>query len=118
MAPRVQASWKEESHRRHRRFGWNVPRPSWFPAWLASKVLELWRERSRRRRVSWSLQQCCSSSSHHPVAPVPPCLNSAFHDRDNDIVAWYNPGAHAKRPTPGLGRAPRRRLFEARRLGI
>ncbi|RRT47023.1 hypothetical protein B296_00051474, partial [Ensete ventricosum] len=26
----------------------------------------------------------CSS-----VAPVPPCLNSAFHDRDSDIVACY-----------------------------
>ncbi|RZR95992.1 hypothetical protein BHM03_00024911, partial [Ensete ventricosum] len=55
----------------------------------------------------------CSS-----VAPVPPCLNSAFHDRDNDIVAWYNPGVRPKRPTPGLGRALRRRLFEARRLEI
>ncbi|RRT55327.1 hypothetical protein B296_00042277 [Ensete ventricosum] len=51
------------------------------------------------------------------VAPVPR-LNSAFHDRDNDIVAWYNPGARPKRPTPGLGRAPRQHLFEARRLEI
>ncbi|RRT52228.1 hypothetical protein B296_00049458, partial [Ensete ventricosum] len=109
---------------------WNVPRPSRFPAWLASKVLELWRERSRRRCISWSPQQRCSSS-HHPgaiivasrsryssVAPLPPCLNSAFHDKDSDIVAWYNPGARPKRPTPRLGRAPRRRLFEARRLEI
>ncbi|RWW01727.1 hypothetical protein GW17_00035219 [Ensete ventricosum] len=43
--------WKEESRRRHHRFGWNVPRPSRFPAWLTSKVLELWRERSRPHYV-------------------------------------------------------------------
>ncbi|RZR83946.1 hypothetical protein BHM03_00010671 [Ensete ventricosum] len=96
MAPRFW-SWKEKSRRRHRRVGCNVPRPSRFPAWLASK---------------------CCSSSHHPVAPVPPCLNSAFHDRDSDIVACYNPGARPKRLALGLGRAPRRRLFEARRLEI
>ncbi|RWW54420.1 hypothetical protein BHE74_00039008, partial [Ensete ventricosum] len=59
-----------------------------------------------------------SRSRCNSVPPVPPCLNSTFHDRDNDIVAWYNPGARPKRPTPGLGRAPRRRLFEARRLEI
>ncbi|RRT76917.1 hypothetical protein B296_00000904 [Ensete ventricosum] len=78
MAPRFW-SWKEESRRRHRRFGWNVTRPSRFPAWLASKVLELWRERSRHLHIS--------------------C-------------------AHPKRPTLGLERAPRRCLFEARRLEI
>ncbi|RRT51590.1 hypothetical protein B296_00051019, partial [Ensete ventricosum] len=45
----------------------NAPHRSRFPAWLASKVLELWRERRRRRRVSWSLQQYCSCSSSHPT---------------------------------------------------
>ncbi|RWV89382.1 hypothetical protein GW17_00048468 [Ensete ventricosum] len=59
-----------------------------------------------------------SRSRCNSVAPVPPCLNSAFHDKDSDIVTWYNPGARTKRPAPGLGRAPRRRLFEARRLEI
>ncbi|RZR90788.1 hypothetical protein BHM03_00018755, partial [Ensete ventricosum] len=52
-----------------------------------------------------------------PLVP-PPCLNPTFHDRDNVIVAWYNPSARPKRPAPGLGRVPRRRHFEARRLEI
>ncbi|RRT39029.1 hypothetical protein B296_00057587 [Ensete ventricosum] len=44
----------------------------------------------------------CSS-----VTPVPSCLNSTFHDSDNDIIVWYNPGARPKHPALGLGRAPR-----------
>ncbi|RZS06623.1 hypothetical protein BHM03_00037311 [Ensete ventricosum] len=53
-----------------------------------------------------------------PLPLVPPCLNPAFHDRNNAIVAWYNPGARPKRPAPGLGRAPRQRLFEVCHLEI
>ncbi|RWW17064.1 hypothetical protein GW17_00019017 [Ensete ventricosum] len=98
---------------------------------LASKVLELWREEPMSSHLVVAAAVLllliapprgaiivASRSRCNSVAPVPPCLNSAFHDRDNDIVAWYNPSARPKRPAPGLERAPRRRLFEACRLEI
>ncbi|RWW11680.1 hypothetical protein GW17_00024694 [Ensete ventricosum] len=38
--------------------------------------------------------------------------------KPGSVVALFYPGARPKRPAPGLGRAPRWHLFEARRLEI
>ncbi|RZR71321.1 hypothetical protein BHM03_00004677 [Ensete ventricosum] len=112
MAPRFW-SWKEESRRRHHRFGLECTTPLSVP-----RLASFQSARAMEREEPTGAIIIASRSRYSSVAPLPPCLNSAFHDKDNDIVTWYNPGTRPKRPTPGLERAPRRRLFETRRLEI